>query len=88
LTNTVFDAFTIPDFYKVKELVIKAASFMPGLRLIGWDVGLGINGPVLIEGNSDYNIHGSDKMYGGLRANPVFRKALEEIGYYFTNPLE
>jgi len=51
------------------------------LRLIGWDVGIGISGPVLIEGNSDYDLHGGDILYGGLGANPVFKKALEEFNY-------
>ena len=81
-TKTVFDRFAIPHFEKAKALVLKAASLMPGLRLIGWDVGIADSGPVLIEGNSDYDIHGSDIMYGGYRANPVFRKALEEIHYF------
>lgn len=81
VTKTVFENFEIPDFVKAKELVLKVASYMPGLRLIGWDVGLGISGPVLIEGNSDYDITGGDLMYRGLRSNSVFRKALEEIGY-------
>jgi len=81
VTKTVFEDFQIPDFDKAKELVLKVASFMPGLRLIGWDVGLSISGPVLIEGNSDYDITGGDLMYRGLRSNPVFKKALKEIGY-------
>lgn len=81
-TKTVFEKFTIPYFEKAKELVLKAALLMPGLRLIGWDVGIAASGPILIEGNSDYDIHGSDIMYGGYRANHVFRKALEEIGYF------
>ena len=81
LTKTVFEGFEIPDFEKAKELVVKAASIMPGLRLIGWDVGIGISGPVLIEGNSDYDLHGGDILYGGLGANLVFRKALEEFNY-------
>lgn len=81
ITHTVFEDFEIPYFQEAMALVIKAASLMPGLRLIGWDVGIGIDGPVLIEGNTDYDITGSDLMEGGYRANPVFRKALKEINY-------
>lgn len=81
LTKTVFKDFKIPEFEKAKELVLKAASFMPGLRLIGWDVSLSTNGPVLIEGNSFYDITGSDLLYGGYGSNPVFKKVLEEINY-------
>jgi hypothetical protein len=81
VTNTVFEDFSIPFFQQAKELVIRAASFMPGLRLVGWDVAIGESGPVLIEGNSDYEIAGNDLADGGYRANVTFRKALSEINY-------
>ncbi len=54
---------------------------MPGLRIVGWDVGIGETGPVMIEGNSDYEITGNDIADGGYRANPVFRKVLRELNY-------
>jgi hypothetical protein len=81
LTGTVFRDFEIPYFSEVKALVIRAAGLFPCLRLVGWDVGIGETGPVLIEGNSDYNITGNDLSDGGYRANPVFRKALKELNY-------
>ena len=81
VTETVFLNYAIPHFEEAKSMVIKAASLMPGLRLVGWDVGISNTGPVLIEGNYDYDITGSDFMYGGYRSNPIFRKALKEIGY-------
>lgn len=52
---------------------------MPGLRMVGWDVAIGPSGPILIEGNSNYDNTGNDQADGGYRANPVFRKALHEI---------
>ena len=81
LTNTIFENFNIPFFTQAKELVIRTASFMPGIRIIGWDVGIGESGPVLIEGNSDYDISGNDIADDGYRANPVFRKVLHELKY-------
>jgi hypothetical protein len=81
ITKTVYENFVIPYFPQIQELVIKAASYMPGLRLIGWDVGVGKSGPVLIEGNSNYEVSGSDLAYGGYLTNPVFRKVLHEINY-------
>jgi hypothetical protein len=81
LTGTVFRDFSIPYFSEVKELVIRATGLFPCLRLVGWDVGISENGPVLIEGNSDYNMTGNDLSYGGYRSNPVFRKALHEFNY-------
>jgi hypothetical protein len=49
------------------------------LRLIGWDVAIGESGPVLIEGNSNYQISGSDFLNGGYLANNSFRKVLNEF---------
>jgi hypothetical protein len=81
VTNTVFENFSIPYFNDAKDLVVKSASFMPALRLVGWDVAIGESGPVLIEGNSDYDISGNDLSEGGYRTNAVFRKVLREINY-------
>ncbi len=78
VTKTVFENFGIPYFEEAKELVAKAAGLMPGLRLVGWDVAITESGPVLIEGNSDYDNTGNNLSEGGYNTNPVFRKILEE----------
>jgi hypothetical protein len=80
-TQIVFEHYIVPHFKEAKELVIRAAEAMPGLRLVGWDVAIGEDGPILIEGNSDYDIAANDLAYGGYRSNPVFQKVLREIGY-------
>ena len=72
---------SISFFSEARKLIILASSLMPSLRLIGWDVGIGTSGPVLIEGNSDYDITGSALMYGGYRSNPVFKRVLKEINF-------
>ena len=79
VTGIVFEGFRIPYFDEVKELVKKAAGLMPGLRLIGWDVAVGESSPILIEGNSDYDVSGNDVAYGGYMANSVFKKVISEI---------
>ena len=81
VTKVVFENLIIPFFPEAKELVLKTAVCMPGLRLVGWDVAIAETGPVLIEGNSDYEIRGSDFADGGYLKNPVFRKVLHEINY-------
>lgn len=81
VTKSVFENFSIPYFSEAKELVIKTASLMPALRLVGWDVAISEDGPIIIEGNSDYEIRGSDFAYGGYLANKTFRKVLQEIKY-------
>jgi hypothetical protein len=78
-TGTIFENFVIPYFDNAKALVLEAASLIPGLRIVGWDVAIGESGPVLIEGNSDYGMAGNDLAEGGYRTNPTFRKVLDEI---------
>ena len=81
ITKIVFEDFTIPYFEEVKALALKTASFIPGLRLVGWDIAIGESGPVLIEGNFDYEIRGNDFAQGGYLDNPAFRKVLKEVKY-------
>jgi hypothetical protein len=79
VTQTKFSDFIIPHFEEAKKLVIKVAGYVPDLRLIGWDVAISESGPVLIEGNSDYDMAGTDWACKGARSNPVFKKVLEEV---------
>lgn len=79
VTKVEFENYQIPFFAEAKELVLKVARLVPNLRLMGWDVAISEKGPVLIEGNSDYNISASDLAYQGYKSNPVFRKVLKEI---------
>jgi hypothetical protein len=81
VTHILFENFPIPFFSEAKELTVQAARLMPGMRLIGWDVAIGETGPVLIEGNSDYDISGNDLAAEGYFANPTFSKVLNEINY-------
>jgi len=79
ITGTVFEGFKLPYINETKDLVKRAALLIPGLRIIGWDVAISEEGPVIIEGNSDYGIRGNDLAYGGYLAHPVLRKVLDEI---------
>jgi hypothetical protein len=79
LTGIVFENYTIPAFDEVVKTAVTAAKYSPGLRIVGWDIAIGPSGPVLIEGNSDYDITGNDLVDGGYLANPVFRKVLREV---------
>lgn len=50
-TNVQFDGFQIPCFEEAKELVLKAALEDSHILVVGWDVAISENGPLLIEGN-------------------------------------
>lgn len=79
ISKMVFDNYPIPYFEEAKELIIKTASFVPGLRLVGWDIAIGESGPVLIEGNSRYMAAANDLTEGGYWSNSVFQKMVLEI---------
>lgn len=76
-TGIEFKDRHIPYFGEVKELVTKATEALP-FNLIGWDIGISKDGPVIIEGNCDYDIHTSEMAYGGYKKHPVFHKILNE----------
>ena len=82
VSKIVFETIDIPYFNEVKALVCQVAKYLPNLRLIGWDVAVSDSGPVLIEGNSYYDMSGGDLAYGGYRRNPVFIKALNEMNNF------
>ncbi|WP_353661135.1 sugar-transfer associated ATP-grasp domain-containing protein [Hydrogenimonas sp. SS33] len=79
-TGTPFEGFAVPFFDEAKQLVKKAAEKIPALRLVGWDVVITPEGPLLLEGNHLYHIGMSEMAYGGYLKHPVFRKALHEAG--------
>lgn len=55
-TKVVFSGIQIPFWKQLRECVLKAAKALPGIASVGWDVAVTPDGPVIIEGNSDYTI--------------------------------
>ena len=55
-TNLVFDGWKIPFYEDAVELIKKAHRLFPLLQTIGWDVAITEDGPVLVEGNHDWDI--------------------------------
>ena len=51
LTNTTLPGTQLPFFEEAVALVKQAALRVPGIRFVGWDVGITEAGPILIEGN-------------------------------------
>ncbi len=78
VSAVVFEDFLIPYFSAAMELTLRIAGYIPALRLVGWDVAISESGPVVVEGNSDYDLAASDLAFGGYRKNEVFCKLLKE----------
>lgn len=51
ITNIKFDGYEIPYWKEIKKMVIEAAKVNPNIHIVGWDVALGKEGPLIIEGN-------------------------------------
>jgi hypothetical protein len=54
-TKVNFDGFQIPFFRESLEMVSNMHAYLYGLHSIGWDVAVSPTGPVLIEGNEDWD---------------------------------
>ena len=51
ITGIKFDGFRIPYWNEIKEMVIEAAKVNPNIHIVGWDVSISKDGPLIIEGN-------------------------------------
>lgn len=51
ITGIKFDGFKIPYWEDIKKMVIEAAKVNPNIHIVGWDVAISKDGPLLIEGN-------------------------------------
>ena len=73
-SGVIFKDFEIPYFPEVKRLALEASEYLPP-ALIGWDIAVSQDGPVLVEGNAVYyDMQLSDIAFGGYRRNPIFQK--------------
>lgn len=51
ITGIKFDGFQVPYWEEIKEMVLEAALVNDKVNLIGWDVAITPNGPLIIESN-------------------------------------
>ncbi len=72
------EGFEIPYFKEACDLVKKAVQHIPD-RLIGWDVAISTNGPVIIEANEGPGLHISDMAYDGLLRNEHIQEMMRNV---------
>ena len=65
-SGILFSQFVIPFFEEAKKQAIYFHSMLPGLHSVGWDIAIGENGPIFIEGNDNWEINGPQECNGGL----------------------
>ncbi|NJK87644.1 MAG: hypothetical protein HC906_18385 [Bacteroidales bacterium] len=74
----VFQDFQVPFYEEAKELVTEAAKQIPQIKIIGWDIAIQPDGPILIEGNDHPGIRYNEIVMKGFGKNPVFLEMFNE----------
>lgn len=72
----------VPFWHEIVSLAKKAASFAPELRSVGWDIAISKNGPVLMEGNDNWDMVIAQVLSGGYLTEER-REILKEYGIEF-----
>jgi hypothetical protein len=80
-TGVVFKDFVIPYFAEVKAMACQAGKLLQD-KLTCWDIGIAVNGPVLVEGNGWFHLTAFQIAAEGYRRNPVFLKAMRAAGIH------
>jgi hypothetical protein len=77
-TGVKFAGLKIPFFQESVKMAKKAAAHL-AYALVGWDIAVGLNGPVLMEGNSKPDHHGSEIADGPYTRNPILGPFIQEL---------
>ncbi|OEK08540.1 hypothetical protein A8C32_03545 [Flavivirga aquatica] len=76
-SNVILEDYKIPFFEEACLLAKQASKNLPN-RIIGWDIAITKNGPVIIEGNEGPSLHMTDVAYGGYCKHPIIQELLLE----------
>lgn len=66
-SGVVFENFKIPYILQAKEQAMLLHSMLTDIHSIGWDIAIGKNGPIFIEGNDNWEINGPQVGNYGLK---------------------
>jgi putative polysaccharide biosynthesis protein len=72
LSGAPFAGYKIEAIREVVALAERAAALFPQTVLVGWDIAIGENGPLIIEGNSSPGLTNVQRTHGGV-ANTLGR---------------
>jgi hypothetical protein len=78
-SGVLFKGMSIPMWHDIKLLCEQIARLTPDLRMVGWDVVLTPNGPVVIEGNPIFTIEGV-QIHSTERIRHNIKKDLHQFG--------
>ncbi len=78
--GTEFNGFLIPDFKEAKKLALNTAQIIPGNKLVEWSIAITKEGPVMLQGNTNYNTN-AEITFGGYKKSNEFLRVLKESIY-------
>lgn len=78
-SKVLFTGQMIPYWQETLDIVRQAALTLPWCHSIGWDVAITPEGPVIVEGNSQWNPSLGQAFIGGM-LTPELREELTELG--------
>lgn len=81
--GVVFEGFEIPFFKEAVEMAKVLHSKLYRIHSVGWDIAITPNGPVFIEGNSLWEVSGTQAAVGGLKH---IEKYFPELGRINSSP--
>ncbi len=78
LSKKAFKGYKIPYFEEARELVLKASLVIPEIKVVGWDVAITPDGPVIIEGNrrAGFDIV---QVVSGIGRKDIIKSILKEL---------
>lgn len=79
MTKTEIVGFQVPHYDKIIEMVNKASQRVPQVQYVGWDVAVGPEKPILIEGNYNTGVFQMKPSLSGSKIGlkPHFRKYID-----------
>ncbi|GAA3641520.1 sugar-transfer associated ATP-grasp domain-containing protein [Flavivirga jejuensis] len=77
-SKTILNGYAIPFVTESCDLVKLACKSLPN-RIVGWDVAITVNGPIIIECNNGPSLHMTDVAYGGYCKHEKIQEILKEI---------
>jgi len=87
VTNMEIKGFKIPYYKEARKLALEASSALPQISLIGWDIAITPEGPLIIEGNKSPDLNFQEVAQKGFRRNPVYASLMKDhlAGANFTS---
>ncbi|MCF2621001.1 sugar-transfer associated ATP-grasp domain-containing protein [Collinsella tanakaei] len=67
VTGTVYEGYEIPYWDQIMKMVVELHEYFRGMVIIGWDIALTENGPVILEINSKPCTRMAQLAHGGLQ---------------------